>query len=125
MPSTSRPNFPSHIPLISPSPFLSPSGEGKGRKYSRKTTQITVSTLFTTFAILSKSGDMMGRKEESIQLEDMERILIVEDSTIFRTLLKETLESQLPAMEILEASDGEEAIEQLKKNNFDLLICDA
>jgi len=41
------------------------------------------------------------------------RVLIVEDSTIFRTLLKETLQSRFPLMEILEAADGEKAMKEI------------
>ena len=50
--------------------------------------------------------------------------LIVEDSTIFRTLLKETLQSRFPAMEILEAADGEEAMRQITAHPPDLIFMD-
>jgi DNA-binding NarL/FixJ family response regulator len=65
----------------------------------------------------------MGRGEKSIR-SDMKRILIVEDSTIFRTLLKETLQSQFPSMEILEAGDGEEAMEEITSHLPDLIFMD-
>lgn len=47
----------------------------------------------------------------------MFRILIVEDSFLFRKLLKETLQSQFPAMEIIEATDGKEALQKINFSN--------
>jgi DNA-binding NarL/FixJ family response regulator len=52
------------------------------------------------------------------------RVLIVEDSTIFRTLLKETLQSRFPSMEILEAGDGEEAMKKISFHLPDLIFMD-
>jgi hypothetical protein len=46
-------------------------------------------------------------KGEEINLS---RILIVENSTIYRQLLKETLYSRFPSVNIFEAVDGEEAL---------------
>ncbi len=54
----------------------------------------------------------------------MPRVLIVEDSMIFRTLLKETLQSRFPSMEIFEAADGEEAKRQLAAHLPDLVFMD-
>ena len=54
----------------------------------------------------------------------MQRVLVVEDSTIFRTLLKETLQSQFPSMEILEAVDGEEAMKEITARLPDLIFMD-
>lgn len=54
----------------------------------------------------------------------MPRVLIVEDSMIFRTLLKETLQSRFPSMEIFEAADGEEAKRQLTVHLPDLIFMD-
>lgn len=54
----------------------------------------------------------------------MHRVLVVEDSTIFRTLLKETLQSRFPTMEILEASDGVEAMRQITAYPPDLIFMD-
>ncbi len=54
----------------------------------------------------------------------MPRALIVEDSTIFRTLLKETLQSRFPSMEIFEAADGEEAKRQMTAHLPDLVFMD-
>ncbi len=52
------------------------------------------------------------------------RALIVEDSTIFRKLLKETLQSRFPAMEILEAADGAEAMQKIVSHPPDLVFMD-
>lgn len=52
------------------------------------------------------------------------RTLIVEDSAIFRTLLKETLHSRFPSMEIFEAADGEEAMRKILSNLPDLIFMD-
>jgi len=52
------------------------------------------------------------------------RILVVEDSIIFRTLLKETLQSRFPQIEILEAADGEEAMQQINAYPPDLIFMD-
>ena len=52
------------------------------------------------------------------------RVLVVEDSAIFRTLLKETLQSRFPSMEILEAVDGEEAMKEITARLPDLIFMD-
>ncbi len=53
----------------------------------------------------------------------MERkVLIVDDEEVIRKFLRIHL-SKL-GYEVKEASDGEQAIEQIGKDNFDLLICD-
>jgi len=52
------------------------------------------------------------------------RVLVVEDSTIFRTLLKETLQSRFPSMEIIEAADGEEAMKEITARLPDLIFMD-
>jgi len=42
------------------------------------------------------------------------RLLIVEDSTLFRQLLKETLHDRFPSVEIYQAKDGKEALRQVE-----------
>ncbi len=54
----------------------------------------------------------------------MHRVLVVEDSTIFRTLLKETLQSRFPSIEILEAADGEEEMKEITAHPPDLIFMD-
>jgi DNA-binding NarL/FixJ family response regulator len=50
--------------------------------------------------------------------------LIVEDSAIFRKLLKETLHSRFPSMEIFEAADGVEAMQRILSHPPDLIFMD-
>ena len=52
------------------------------------------------------------------------KTLIVEDSAIFRKLLKETLHSRYPSMEIFEAGDGEEAMQKINSYLPDLIFMD-
>ena len=54
----------------------------------------------------------------------MSRTLIVEDSAIYRKLLKETLRSRFPSMEIIEAESGEEAMQQISAHTPDLIFMD-
>lgn len=51
----------------------------------------------------------------------MERILLVEDEYKIRKIVRSYLENEY---EILEAENGEEALELFNKNNFDLIILD-
>lgn len=54
----------------------------------------------------------------------MFRTLIVEDSNFFRQLLKETLLSKFPSMDILEAGSAEEAIKNVETSPPDLVFVD-
>jgi DNA-binding NarL/FixJ family response regulator len=54
----------------------------------------------------------------------MSKILIIEDSTFFRKLLKETLLSKYPEMEISEAPDAEEASKEVNGVAPDLIFVD-
>lgn len=54
----------------------------------------------------------------------MFKILIVEDSAIFRKLLKETLHSRFPSMELFEAADGEEALQRIEASVPNLIFMD-
>ena len=54
----------------------------------------------------------------------MAKVLVVEDSTFFRTLLKETLLSQYPKMDILEAPNAEEAFKKVNALSPDLIFVD-
>ncbi len=54
----------------------------------------------------------------------MAKILIVEDSTFFRTLLKETLQSKYPKMDISEAPSAEEALKKIDGSTPDLIFMD-
>ncbi len=50
------------------------------------------------------------------------KILVVDDESSIRFLLSDVLSSE--GFEVIEARDGQESVEQLKKNNFDLVIMD-
>ncbi|MES3006654.1 MAG: response regulator [Pseudomonadota bacterium] len=52
------------------------------------------------------------------------RILLVDDATFIRDLIKRTLRKFLPACEIVEASDGRKAQSILNKQHVDLILSD-
>jgi DNA-binding NarL/FixJ family response regulator len=54
----------------------------------------------------------------------MTRTLIVEDNTTFRQSFKEILRSEFPSLDILEAADGEEAIQMVNSLDIDLIFMD-
>ncbi len=52
-------------------------------------------------------------------------VMIVDDSSVMRKILTRTLrQSDLVVDEILEASNGEEALEKLKQQPVELVLCD-
>jgi CheY-like chemotaxis protein len=52
------------------------------------------------------------------------KVLIVEDSTLFRQLLKEILHDRFPSIEVREAVDGKEAFEEIEASQPDLIFMD-
>ncbi len=54
----------------------------------------------------------------------MKKVLIIEDEEQIRKVLKRILEQQIPDMQVEEAKDGMEGIEKVKKNDYDLVLCD-
>jgi DNA-binding NarL/FixJ family response regulator len=54
----------------------------------------------------------------------MQKILIVDDNTLFRKTLKESLHSRFPSFIILEAQDGEEALQTIPTLVPDLIFMD-
>ena len=54
----------------------------------------------------------------------MLKTIIVEDSPFFRQLLKETLLSKFPSMDILEAESAEQAIKDIDASHPDLAFVD-
>jgi CheY-like chemotaxis protein len=52
------------------------------------------------------------------------KVLIVEDSTLFRQLLKETLHDRFPSIEIHEAVNGEEALQKVETLRPHLIFMD-
>ena len=62
--------------------------------------------------------------EKLIDMTGSLRVLIVEDSTLFRQLLKETLHDRFPSVEIYQAIDGEEALLQVETLRPHLIFMD-
>jgi len=54
----------------------------------------------------------------------MAKILIVEDNIFFRELLKETLNSRFPSVDVFEASDGKEALQKIETHLPNLIFMD-
>ena len=54
----------------------------------------------------------------------MPRTLIVEDNATFRQSLREILHSKFPSLEIVEASDGEDALQKVGNLTLDLIFMD-
>lgn len=54
----------------------------------------------------------------------MFRVLIIEDSNIFRQMLGEALHNQFPKMDILETANGEEAFKKIAAFPPDLIFMD-
>jgi len=54
----------------------------------------------------------------------MKRILIVEDNVYFLQFLKETLKARLPSLDILEATNGEEALLRMEAFSPDTIFTD-
>jgi two-component system response regulator YesN len=52
------------------------------------------------------------------------KVLIVEDSVVFRQVFKDTLEFRFPLIEIEEAGDGKEALQKIETFNPDLIFMD-
>jgi DNA-binding NarL/FixJ family response regulator len=52
------------------------------------------------------------------------RTLIVDDSPVFRQVLTETLLSRFPSMQIFEAANGSQALEQVDAHSPDLIFMD-
>ncbi|GAB6045798.1 hypothetical protein JCM11957_13960 [Caminibacter profundus] len=54
----------------------------------------------------------------------MKKILIVEDDELNRIVIKEMINILFPKIKIDIASNGKEALEQLEKNSYNLIISD-
>jgi DNA-binding NarL/FixJ family response regulator len=52
------------------------------------------------------------------------KVLITDDNTLFRKLLRETLHSRLPSLKISEAKDRKEALEMIWTSLPDLIFMD-
>ncbi len=65
-----------------------------------------------------------GEMEKLAHRSGGSKILIVEDSTLFRQLLREMLHDRFPSIEISEAVDGEEAFRQIEILHPDVIFMD-
>lgn len=54
----------------------------------------------------------------------MSKILIIEDESAIRRVLTKILTDESKSYEVLEAEDGIQAIEMIKEQDFDLVLCD-
>lgn len=54
----------------------------------------------------------------------MKRILIVDDQSVLRAMVRDILEEWTPPLHIQEAEGGPEALVYLERDPFDLVICD-
>jgi len=61
---------------------------------------------------------------EKLIRSNMKRILIVEDNAYFLQFLKETLHTRLPSIDILEARNGEEALQRVEALLPDAIFTD-
>ena len=61
-----------------------------------------------------------GRKESDIMFKTM----LVEDSTSFRQVVKNSLQDQFPSMDIIEAADGVEAFQKIDSHPPNLIFMD-
>jgi len=52
------------------------------------------------------------------------KILIVDDSALFRQTFKEILQARFPSIEIYEATEGEKAIQEIKTSPPDIIFID-
>ena len=72
----------------------------------------------------------VSKKELKAELEKLRdkaspfKVLIVEDSTLFRQLLREMLKERFPFIRIAEATDGEEALQKVGGFSPDLIFMD-
>jgi CheY-like chemotaxis protein len=68
--------------------------------------------------------EIRGEMEELMHRSGGLKVLIVEDSTLFRQLLKETMHDRFPSIEIHEAVDGDEAFQKIETSCPDLIFMD-
>jgi CheY-like chemotaxis protein len=68
--------------------------------------------------------EIKAEMEKLMDVTGRIRVLIVEDSTLFRQLFKETLHDRFPSVEIYEAIDGEEALLQVETLRPNLIFMD-
>jgi DNA-binding NarL/FixJ family response regulator len=62
--------------------------------------------------------------EEGWRHEKMFRTMVVEDSPLFREIIKYNLQDQFPSMEIVEVEDGVEAFQKIDSDHPNLIFMD-
>ena len=68
--------------------------------------------------------EIRAQMEKLIHRSGGSKVLIVEDSTLFRELLKEMLRDRFPSIEIHEAVDGKGAFQKIETSRPDLIFMD-
>ncbi len=68
--------------------------------------------------------EIKAEMEKRIEMTGSVKVLVVEDSTLFRQLFKQTLHDRFPSVEVYEAIDGEEALLQVETLRPDLIFMD-
>ncbi len=68
--------------------------------------------------------ELKAEMEKLMVLPEGVKILVVEDSTLFRQLFKETLHDRFPSLEIHEAANGEEALREVERLRPNLIFMD-
>jgi CheY-like chemotaxis protein len=68
--------------------------------------------------------EIKAHMEKFINASGSFRVLIVEDSTLFRQLFKETLHNRFPSVEVYEAIDGEEVLQSVETLRPNLIFMD-
>jgi CheY-like chemotaxis protein len=68
--------------------------------------------------------EIRAEMEKLIHRKGGSKVLIVEDSTLFRQLLKEMLVDRIPSIEIHEAVNGKEAFREVETSRPDLIFMD-
>jgi DNA-binding NarL/FixJ family response regulator len=69
---------------------------------------------------LQRGGGYIGKMLRT----DMKRILIVEDNAFFLQFLKETMHLRFPSIDMLEAANGEEAMQKIKTFSPEAILMD-
>jgi len=69
-----------------------------------------------------EQADTRGGGAEYAEGDDVSKILIVDDEAPIRALMRATL--TMAGHQVAEASGGEEALEKIKKSDFDLVVLD-
>ncbi len=68
--------------------------------------------------------EIKSEMEKLMSIAGSIKVLIVEDSTLFRQLFRETLQDRFPSLEIYEAINGEEALLQVEILRPNLIFMD-